>query len=252
MPFAASSAAPNQMIPTENYYDIPLKVDDFSGRPCFPVYDGLQPASDSPLSPYDSQTMGVSPSYNTSLEVDEKGAFAPQVPGYWATTPCSGPTTPPEAVPATGHWNQPYFPELCITANPPMLPDGRGFYHLETVPGGSRPPTNHFNAAQLPPSPHSATSTESFSPISPQRFNRNHQYNSNQRDKDLEEGRKCRVCGYVFTRRSNCTEHQKRHDPSLKKIFNCDECKKTFGRNADLRRHIENASQVAGSGSITC
>ncbi|EAU32780.1 predicted protein [Aspergillus terreus NIH2624] len=47
----------------------------------------------------------------------------------------------------------------------------------------------------------------------------------------------CSICGKVFTRRSNCHEHMKRHDPSRKNLHRCDYCGKTFGRNGDLRRH---------------
>ncbi|KAJ5330384.1 hypothetical protein N7476_000167 [Penicillium atrosanguineum] len=245
VPFAASHAPSNQMITTENYYEAPMKVDHFSSGPCFSNYNGVPPASNTPLSLYDSQTIGLSPNYNSALELDGPVSYAGQIPAYWTPTPCSGPTTPLEAASATGHWNQPYFPEPCITVNPPTIPVDRGSYHPTTVTDGSRTLASHYNPAQTSSSPRSATSTESFSPNPPQNVNKNRNLN-NHMDKDMEDGRKCPVCGYVFTRRSNCTEHQKRHDPSFKKTFNCSGCKKTFGRNADLRRHIDNASQRKG------
>lgn len=249
VPFAASTTAPSQMVPIESYYGITMKVDDFS-RPCFSVYNSLPPASDSPISLYDSQNMGVSPSYNMSLEVGGQGTFT-QTPGSWAPKPCSGPTTPPEAILATGHWDQSYFPESCITVNPPRLPVSSDLYHHTGVTGGSRPPTSHYHTAQLSSSPRSTTSSECVIPSSPQKVNKNRRCGKSQMDKDMDGGRKCRVCGFVFTRRSNCTEHEKRHDPGFKKVF-CDECRKTFGRNVDLRRHIESASQVTGYDNDTC
>lgn len=247
--FAASATAPSHMAPVENYHGITMKVDDFS-MPCFSVYDGLPPSSDSPISLYDSQTMGVPPSYNTSSEVGGQGNFT-QTPGSWAPTPCSGPTTPLEDVLATGRWDQPYFPESCITANPPTLPVSSGSYHHMAVTGGSRPLASHYHTARLSSSPRSTTSSECVIPNYAQKVNKNGRCSKTGTDKDVDGGRKCRVCGFVFTRRSNCMEHEKRHDPSFKKVF-CDECKKPFGRNADLRRHIESASQVTESDNNTC
>lgn len=247
VPFAVSHAASNQMILTENYYEFPMKVDEFSGRPCFSTYNGLPPASNISLSLYDSQAMDVPPNYNTSLDLDEQSSYAGQKPGYWASTPCSGPTTPLEAVPATGHWNQPYIPEQCITVNQPTIPVGRALYHPTAVTNGSRSLASHHNPKQISSSPRSVTSIDSSPPNSPRNVNKR-RILRNYMDMDMEEGRKCPECGFVFTRRSNCTEHVKRHNPIFKKVINCDECTKTFGRNADLRRHIDNASQMKGLG----
>jgi uncharacterized C2H2 Zn-finger protein len=55
-------------------------------------------------------------------------------------------------------------------------------------------------------------------------------------------GLECPMCGAKFTRRSNCKEHQKAHDPSWKKKHPCEECGKTFGRMADLKRHLNSVS----------
>ncbi|KAL4872877.1 hypothetical protein BDV12DRAFT_127370 [Aspergillus spectabilis] len=52
-------------------------------------------------------------------------------------------------------------------------------------------------------------------------------------------GLQCTICGARFTRRSNCREHMKRHDPSGRKSFPCEECGKILGRKTDLKRHID-------------
>ncbi|KAL1867795.1 hypothetical protein Plec18167_008541 [Paecilomyces lecythidis] len=59
------------------------------------------------------------------------------------------------------------------------------------------------------------------------------------RDIASMRGLQCSVCGYLFTRRSNCREHMKRHDPNQRKGYDCETCGKTFGRRTDLKRHIE-------------
>ncbi|PTU23198.1 hypothetical protein P175DRAFT_0431308 [Aspergillus ochraceoroseus IBT 24754] len=48
----------------------------------------------------------------------------------------------------------------------------------------------------------------------------------------------CTICGVRFTRRSNCREHMKRHDPNSRKTFPCEICEKPFGRKTDLKRHV--------------
>ncbi|KAL4797955.1 hypothetical protein BDV19DRAFT_33962 [Aspergillus venezuelensis] len=52
-------------------------------------------------------------------------------------------------------------------------------------------------------------------------------------------GNECTLCGAKFTRRSNCREHMKRHDPNNRKTWACDACGKTLGRKTDLKRHID-------------
>jgi Zinc finger, C2H2 type len=52
----------------------------------------------------------------------------------------------------------------------------------------------------------------------------------------------CRICGKKFTRRSNCREHMKRHNPENRKVHSCDSCGRTFGRKTDLRRHYSTVS----------
>lgn len=53
----------------------------------------------------------------------------------------------------------------------------------------------------------------------------------------LDPNLRCPICGKIFTRRSNCREHFKRHNPENRKVHSCGECGKTFGRKTDLNRH---------------
>ncbi|KAJ6133817.1 hypothetical protein N7523_000139 [Penicillium sp. IBT 18751x] len=250
-PFAASQAASKQMITTEDYYGNAMEDDHFSGEPCFSNYNGVPPMSDGPLTTYDLQSMGVSPSFNSALESNEPSSYAGQAPAYWTSMSCSGPKTSLEAACVTGHWNQPLASEPCITVRPPTIPVRRGSNHPTIATNETRTLDSQYNSAQISSSPRCAVSTEGFSQSSLQNVDA-HRSISNLLDKNMEDGRKCPVCGYVFTRRSNCTEHQKRHDPTFRKIYTCHECKKTFGRNADLRRHTDNASEIRGPDKGTC
>ncbi|KAL4973276.1 hypothetical protein BDW66DRAFT_162204 [Aspergillus desertorum] len=52
-------------------------------------------------------------------------------------------------------------------------------------------------------------------------------------------GRECTICGARFTRRSNCREHMKRHNPNNRKSYVCEICGKALGRKTDLKRHVD-------------
>ncbi|KAL4918369.1 hypothetical protein BDW62DRAFT_67989 [Aspergillus aurantiobrunneus] len=55
----------------------------------------------------------------------------------------------------------------------------------------------------------------------------------------LASGQECIICGAKFTRRSNCREHMRKHNPTARKTFPCEECGKALGRRTDLKRHVE-------------
>ncbi|KAL4734745.1 hypothetical protein BDV11DRAFT_209137 [Aspergillus similis] len=72
------------------------------------------------------------------------------------------------------------------------------------------------------------------------------QWTSNNTPADSEQprippasGRECTICGARFTRRSNCREHMKRHNPSNRKSYACEICGKALGRKTDLKRHVD-------------
>ncbi|KAL1977040.1 hypothetical protein VTN31DRAFT_3322 [Thermomyces dupontii] len=51
-------------------------------------------------------------------------------------------------------------------------------------------------------------------------------------------GYRCHICGLLFTRRANCREHIKRHDPNhQKEHYVCEKCGKSVSRKTDLKRH---------------
>ncbi|PYI11812.1 C2H2 finger domain protein Ezf [Aspergillus sclerotiicarbonarius CBS 121057] len=52
-------------------------------------------------------------------------------------------------------------------------------------------------------------------------------------------GLECTTCGLRFTRRSNCREHMKSHDPSYVRQHPCETCGREFRRRTDLKRHVD-------------
>ncbi|KAL1987459.1 hypothetical protein VTN96DRAFT_3841 [Rasamsonia emersonii] len=63
---------------------------------------------------------------------------------------------------------------------------------------------------------------------------------------------RCTVCGNMFTRRSNCREHMKKHDPNHRREHCCNDCGKYFGRKTDLKRHFTSTSVHDGVKRFGC
>ncbi|KAI9373381.1 hypothetical protein BJX61DRAFT_533226 [Aspergillus egyptiacus] len=69
--------------------------------------------------------------------------------------------------------------------------------------------------------------------------------NTEKRQFSAASGLECTICGAQFTRRSNCREHMKRHDPNGRKAYTCEDCGKSLGRKTDLKRHIDSVHRAA-------
>ncbi|KAJ5584834.1 Zinc finger C2H2 [Penicillium hispanicum] len=257
LPFSVASNIPNQLASTDSLYSVPLKIDDYSNRMCYDVYNTLPPdTSHSPLSWYGSRSMSASPGWNSPIDVGPiQRNFPGQTSEYWAPVPETGPTTASDATslaagPTTGdYWNQQYFPEACVAMNAPALPFngnlpvvGDSLASTSTVThdiGSTRHPSRPTRTLLGSPSPQTNQGNPGTLPKPHQEYIRR----SGRKDK----GYACSHCGSTFTRRSNCAEHEKRHNPSYKQSFPCDECGKTFGRNADLKRHTDTVSETITS-----
>ncbi|EEA21465.1 C2H2 finger domain protein (Ezf), putative [Talaromyces marneffei ATCC 18224] len=110
----------------------------------------------------------------------------------------------------------------------------------------------HLESLERSPSheTESITSSESsqemfyYGSVSPSAFTT--EIGSSRREKSATRGQaqaeldpelRCPLCDKVFTRRSNCREHLKRHNPVNRQAHPCRSCGKTFGRKTDLKRH---------------
>lgn len=241
----------NQLVPTSNSYDAALKPQEFSDETCFPTCP--PDSSLSPISPlgsfYSSRQMSASPSYNLNMDMRSVQDAFHQI-RHWAPTPCSGPTTPMDATSITtgapAEFQQLFQPFQCrVPVETSCLPyDTSNCYPITPVEENGKGPVG------LQASP---TQAESYTFLNilgesgvessskgPKRL----RTPSAETTMASEKKYACPTCGFTFTRKSNCREHEKRHDPSSRRSFRCAECPKSFGRNADLKRHTDNVRQI--------
>lgn len=246
--FSTSSAMPNTLMSTENIYNLPLDADDFCGRSCYEIYNGLPDPSQSSLNFYGTRPISMTHDYDPVMEVGTgQGMFPEQMNGmpvFWTNTPVSGPPTPLQSIPVAAdrpmdnQWNQEIYPDANFHSQ--SLPHSRAFYppiplaSESNASGATR--ERHTNAMPNVPVSQSISASESAADAASKTSKRG-------RKPSAEKGCKCPVCGFYFTRRSNCVAHQKKHDPTFHRAIPCEECSKSFGRNADLRRHVDTVSR---------
>jgi hypothetical protein len=246
IPYSMTSSMPHNPISTENIYNLPLEADDFCGRSCYEIYSGLPVPSQSSLGFYGTQPMSMTHSYDPAMEIGtSQGMFPEQMngmPGPWVNAPLSAPPTPLQSLPITAdrtienQWNHGIYPGTNTSFQSQALPHNRASYPpipLASESHASRPTRErHPNTISTVPLPQGVSVSDSTADASSKTSKRG-------RKPSAEKGCRCPVCGFYFTRRSNCVAHQKKHDPTFHRAIPCEECNKSFGRNADLRRHID-------------
>ncbi|CAG8089297.1 unnamed protein product [Penicillium salamii] len=240
--FNVPSQVPSQLVsPTP---DFGLSYSEYTNESCYtPVYDQLQILSAGSLGLYSSASMSASPSYNSALEVGAgQDSFATGMSELWMHTPCSDPTTPSDAVtpPANLQWIQGAVPNAAISIPMPVTPRSSTNAPLRSMElGAGRSSIADVNAWQ-DEIPHEVATSNIVTPEpTPQPTKRGH---GSPGRLISASGRQCPTCSKVFTRRSNCKEHQKMHNPDWKHNHPCEECRKSFGRSSDLKRHKDTVS----------
>jgi hypothetical protein len=242
---------PAQLMPS--VFEPSLEIENPPTGACYETFPVHHDVSTSPLSLYSPQTLSASPSYCSTLDMGNQDTTCSQPSHIWPGTPCSDNTTPFEG---WSHVKQEYddFPDPVLYSEPS---DASGVSTSTTIPQLMVNNTLEVTASpgkekcdpSLKPDPMSEDSMgHGQTATIPQFTARADTMTSNHIDScevPSASGLVCTMCGTRFTRRSNCREHMKRHDPSCRKLYPCEACEKTFGRRTDLKRHVDTVSRVA-------
>ncbi|KAJ5239037.1 hypothetical protein N7468_003656 [Penicillium chermesinum] len=224
--FDATPQMPHQIMPAHDCYSIPVKVEDYSHEPFYGLYNYVPETTPSPMSYYGSHAMSASPSYNSPMEMT-----APQAPfsvpgsGYWASA-SRGPMTPPDMgsnptnTIAVESWSQHLYP-----SNAPV-----NAMALPVCPALSITPDTYSSTGAMETSPAemSLMTPPKPAPASPKPRRRSCGEDEPKRKSSKTSKRKnsgpatpprrkprpdakfpCKFCDFKFTRRSNCSEHEK-------------------------------------------
>lgn len=245
--FAVPAQLPSQLVPEPPTFD--FSYHGYANGPCFSTpCDPLPNLSEGSLGLYSPASMCASPSYNPVLEDGSRpGTFTTDM-SAWLNTSCSDPTTPSEVITTSNNeqWGRARSTDARFPSDIPLMPMAP---YLETTtrlsPFQARKPCKpDVNAWQdeIQPRIPSASTTPSKPASKSAR--------SSQGSPDpviSASGLQCPECSKTFTRRSNCKEHQKMHNPEWRQNHPCEECPKSFGRSSDLKRHKDTVSQSSRS-----
>ncbi|KAL2799411.1 hypothetical protein BJX66DRAFT_260503 [Aspergillus keveii] len=231
-----------QMMPVPLPYGCSLNTTHLSPATFYDPYSGSD-TSASPLSYCGPQTMSASPSrgpeldYGTGHDMTNTHAY-----NFWPSTPRSEPDVQVKEEPGMEYRDESHQecakPSIPISApdaqlNTNDLPvrmecfgemgeDIRASIELEVGRDSTAEPSMPPSEIIFEVARKGASSSNRGPPKIPP-----------------ASGLTCTVCGAEFTRRSNCREHMKKHDPNSRKLYSCEDCGKTLGRKTDLKRHID-------------
>lgn len=253
-----------QIIPGQSFSDAALNAGGFPTATSYEQYNSRPPVSSSQFGFSNFATHGMSAPlcYSPNIAIGgSNNTFYDQFSGAWPVTPRSQTSTP------TGNsarlkeeidraW------DVSVPPRPPF-PDARGETPVHEMAQLSRATLNNaLFAAQISnghggerfieldpnigsPIERERRDSAQASSIGSPKSDKTSARTSRRQKSPVTNGLKCTVCGYLFTRRSNCREHMKKHDPNLKRDYGCEICGRSFGRRTDLKRHVDSVSRTS-------
>lgn len=240
--FTVPAQLPSQLVPEPPTFD--YSFHGYASGPCFSTTcNPLPNRSEDSLGLYSPTSMSATPSYNSVLEVaSRQGAFAADM-SAWLNTSCSESITPSEAVSASsnGQWGQSGSMGASFPASIPstsMAPYADAATKLRAFESrkSCKPDVNAWQSENQSQIPSTNTAPSEPAPKAVRRA-------QGSSDRVVSaSGLQCPECSKTFTRRSNCKEHQKMHNPEWRQNHPCEECPKSFGRSSDLKRHKDTVS----------
>ncbi|KAB8232428.1 putative C2H2 finger domain protein (Ezf) [Aspergillus alliaceus] len=241
----------NQLVPPESLLETTLDVSHFSPGPCYEPFGGHSDVSVSPLSYYSPQTLHAPSSYGSAFDFGGgPGTLSAPSSRFWPNTPHSDATSSEIQALVKEESDECWDHHLLTKASSPAglatLPQMSQAVGDDIFPNPQRPDNDNGTLVELNPNvgcygDNSRKATAQNMPIEMV-------FKLTKSDSELPDeqckilsasGLQCTICGSRFTRRSNCREHMKRHDPNLRKSYHCEFCDRPFGRRTDLRRHVD-------------
>ncbi|KAE8147275.1 hypothetical protein BDV25DRAFT_142915 [Aspergillus avenaceus] len=234
----------NHLMPPDHLLEATIDVESFSPETHYEPYCGRSDVSVSPFDYYSPQIINTSSGYSTGGATGTLSApsqFWPHTPHSDATSidiPSDMKEEPDES------WDPPVLADLndpsILSHMPHLVADG-AYYNTQQIPE-----IETGTLIELNPSVDcfGDCGQDDAAPNMPIEVILDWAKPEGEvADKRCKvppaSGLQCTICGAWFTRRSNCREHMKRHDPSQRKSYPCEFCDRPFGRRTDLRRHVD-------------
>ncbi|KAI9035801.1 putative C2H2 finger domain protein (Ezf) [Aspergillus affinis] len=243
----------DQLMPPETIIDAALDAGPFSPATKYEPFGGIPDVSASPLSFYGSQALSASPEYGVPMEIaghhdmlrSQSSGIWPNANYYNAFDPFERPSKIKEE--HNERWDQSLLPTATdVPMTSAVAPMPQTMINNDVSTDHQLTGSTSGTLVEVDPSVErlSKRGQRSVAQSNPYevilKWTKNHDETSNDDPSKIPSasGLECTTCGTRFTRRSNCREHMKKHDPSRRKMYTCDTCERPFGRRTDLRRHI--------------
>ncbi|PWY89817.1 C2H2 finger domain protein Ezf [Aspergillus heteromorphus CBS 117.55] len=225
---------------SQHLLETPPDAANFAPNTYYEPFGSRTDVSASPLSFYSSQALSASPSYDPMLDF---GAMREEVSHFW-------PSPPPETMAMTeGQTEVKGEPEDMWDTS---LPDNASNMVMCTMP---QVPQLQISTAFAPPPQSNDKGNDTLTATGASQGDAPDVVPAEVISKWIDDvgkspnaetpkipsasGLVCTVCGLRFTRRSNCREHVKRHNPRYRRTYPCAICGQVCGRKTDLKRHVD-------------